>query len=106
MWPNDLLKPDNLLYTVAAFVGLVLGSAIVYVRKNLLTPAQTKTTDLIVAGGSIVDMAEFKRFREDVTRIAVALEELARLRREQSREEEMEDKIRNLLGELLKKNGN
>ena len=69
-----------------------------------MVPTQTKTTDLIVAGGSIVDITEFREFRKDITRCANALEELARLRREQAHEEDLEDKMLQLL-ERLKKSG-
>lgn len=100
--PPELLTPGNLLVTAATAIGLAVGAAIVYVRKNLLTPTQTKTTDLIVAGGSLIDMNEFREFRKDITRCAQALEELARLRREQSREEELEEKMLNLLERIRK----
>jgi len=68
-----------------------------------MTPSQAKTTDLIVAGGSIVDITEFREFRKDIARCATALEELAKLRREQAREEDLEDKMMQLLERLRKK---
>lgn len=105
MLPPELLTPGNLLTTTFVGLGLAIGAAIVYVRKNLMVPTQTKTTDLIVAGGSIIDITEFREFRKDITRCAVALEELARLRREQAQEEDMEDKMRKLLADLLKASG-
>lgn len=67
-----------------------------------MVPSQTKATDLIVAGGSIVDMTEFKAFRQDIKRCADALEELAKLRRMQTQEEEMEEKMMTLLDRLAK----
>jgi hypothetical protein len=68
-----------------------------------MVPSQTKTTDVIVAGGSFVDMTEFKSFRSDIKRCADALEELARLRRDQAREEDLEEKMIHLLERLSKK---
>ena len=102
MLPPELLTPGNLLLTSFIGLGLAVGAAIVYVRKNLLTPTQAKTTDVIVAGGSVIDMSEFRAFRQDITRCADALEELAQLRREQSREEELEEKMLTLLERLRK----
>lgn len=105
MLPPELLTPGNLLTTTFVGLGLAIGAAIVYVRKNFMVPTQTKTTDLIVAGGSIIDITEFREFRKDINRCAVALEELARHRREQAQEEDMEDKMRKLLADLLKASG-
>lgn len=105
MLPPELLTPGNLVTTVFVGLGLAVGAAIVYVRKNLMVPSQTKTTDLIVAGGSILDMTEFREFRKDIARCANALEELARLRREQVHEEEMEEKMAHIFEKLVKRLG-
>lgn len=105
MLPPELLTPGNLVTTAFVGIGLAVGAAIVYVRKNLMVPSQTKTTDLIVAGGSIIDMTEFREFRKDIARCADALEELARLRRDQVHEEEMEEKMTQLFDKLIKRMG-
>lgn len=105
MLPPELLTPGNLVTTAFVGIGLAVGAAIVYVRKNLMVPSQTKTTDLIVAGGSIIDMTEFREFRKDIARCANALEELARLRRDQVHEEEMEEKMTQLFDKLIKRIG-
>ena len=105
MLPPELLTPGNLVTTAFVGIGLAVGAAIVYVRKNLMVPSQTKTTDLIVAGGSIIDMTEFREFRKDISRCADALEELARLRRDQVHEEEMEEKMTQLFDKLIKRIG-
>jgi len=104
MLPPELLTPNNLLYTAFVGAGLAIGAAIVYIRKNLMTPTQTKPTDLIVAGGSFFDHAKVDDFKADVKRIAVALEEMAKLRREQSQEEEMEERMMRIFEKLSKAN--
>ncbi len=102
MLPPELLTPGNLVLTSFLGIGLAIGAAFVYVKKNLMTPTQAKSTDVVLSGCSLIDMTEVKEMRKDLTRIAVALEELARLRREQSREEEMEEKMQQLLDRLSK----
>jgi hypothetical protein len=103
MLPPEFSNPSNLLMTAATAVGLAVGAAVVYVKNNWLKPSQAKTTDLIVAGGSIVDMTEFRELRKDITRCAVALEELAKIRRERDAEEELEDKIEALFDKLARR---
>src|SRR6478609_493272 len=100
MLPPELLTPNNLLSTAFVGIGLALGAAIVYVRKNLLTPTQTKTTDLIIAGGQVWDPAKLDDFKKDVKRMADALEQMAALSYERSRAEALEEKIMSTLDAL------
>lgn len=72
----------------------------VYVKKNLMTPTQAKTTDVIVAGGSFFDTAQLADVKADIKRIANALEELVKLRRQESADEELEDRIVQLFDKL------
>lgn len=102
MLPMDLIKPDSLLFTAFVGIGLALGAAIVYVRKNLMTPTQAKPTDLIVAGGSFFDHAKLDDLKSDMKRIAVALEELVRLRRADAEEERMEERMTRIFERLAR----
>lgn len=75
----------------------------VYVKKNLMTPTQAKTTDVIVAGGSFFDTAQLADVKADIKRIANALEELVKLRRQESADEELEDRIVQLFDKLSRR---
>ena len=101
MFPKELLTPDNLLLTSFVGIGLAIGAAVVYVRKNLLMPSQAKATDLIVAGGSFFDSAKLDDMKADIKRIADALENMAELRRELAKEEAMEERMASMLKRLL-----
>lgn len=99
--PPELLTPNNLVLTFFVGLGLAVGACVVYIRKNLLMPSQAKPTDVIVAGGSFFDHAKLDDMKADIKRIAVALEEMTKLRREQIQEEEMEERMAAMLKNLL-----
>lgn len=99
--PPELLTPNNLLLTSFVGIGLAIGAAVVYVKKNLLMPSQAKPTDLIVAGGSFFDNAKLDELKADIKRIAVALEDMAEFRRELAKEEAMEERMATMLKKLV-----
>jgi len=99
--PPELLTPNNLLLTSFVGIGLAIGAAVVYVKKNLLMPSQAKPTDLIVAGGSFFDNAKLDELKADIKRIAVAREDMGRRCREIAKEEAMEERMASMLKNLL-----
>lgn len=103
MLPPELLTPGNLILTSFLGIGLAIGAAVVYVKKNLMTPTQSKPTDVILAGGSFLDLAKFDDVKADIKRIAIALEQLVELRRRDAADEELEDRIATLFEKLSKK---
>lgn len=103
MLPPELLTPGNLILTSFLGIGLAIGAAVVYVKKNLMTPTQSKPTDVILAGGSFLDLTKFDEVKVDIKRIAVALEQLVELRRRDAADEELEDRIATLFEKFSKK---
>ena len=106
--PPELTNPSSLLFSACVALGLILGTAYRYITKQVPSTEEkitTKATDVIIAGGSFLDTTEFKEMGKDLKRIAHAIEELARLRKEQSADEEMEEKMSMLFDKLSKKLG-
>lgn len=107
MLPPELLTPGNLILTSFLGIGLAIGAAVVYVKKNLMTPTQStpssESTDVILAGGSFLDLTKFDEVKVDIKRIAVALEQLVELRRRDAADEELEDRIATLFEKFSKK---